>query len=70
MIKGTIEAWLNKDSKPTTKENVFIPKKKLLIERTVFPNWSKKHPNGTPIFSPNGTGLWFGLIEGVKRSKA
>lgn len=66
-----LKQWLNKSTTETTQENEYKPKEKtLLIKKTVFPNWSKKHPDGFPLLSPNGTGVWYGLIEGVKRQNA
>jgi hypothetical protein len=66
MIKGSIDAWLNREVKPSQLENEYTPKRKLALSHTVFPNWSNKFPTGKPIFSPNGTGQWYGLIEGIK----
>ena len=49
-----ITAWLNKDVKPSTLENTFIPLERLKIAKTIYPNGKKQ-------MSLNGVDEWYGL---------
>jgi hypothetical protein len=49
-----ITAWLNKDVKPSTLENTFIPLERLKIAKTIYPNGKKQ-------MSLNGKDEWYGL---------
>ena len=49
-----ISQWLNKDVKPCTLENTFIPLERLKIAKTIYPNGKKQ-------MSLNGKDEWYGL---------
>ena len=51
-----ITQWLNKDVKPSTLENTFIPLNTLKIAKTIYPNGIKR-------MSLNGKDEWYGLSE-------
>ena len=51
-----ISQWLNKDVKPSTAENTFIPLKRLKIAKTIYPDGKKR-------MSLNGKDEWYGLSE-------
>ena len=52
-----ITQWLNKDVKPSTLENTFIPLKQLKIAKTIYPNGKKQ-------MSLNGKDEWYGMQQG------
>ncbi len=49
-----ITAWLNKDVKPSTLENTYVPLNTLKIAKTIYPNGKKQ-------MSLNGKDEWYGL---------
>jgi hypothetical protein len=49
-----ISAWLNKDVKPSTLENTYVPLNTLKIAKTIY-------PNGVKQMSLNGVDEWYGL---------
>ena len=51
-----ISQWLNKDVKPSTAENTFIPLERLKIAKTIYPDGKKR-------MSLNGRDEWYGLSE-------
>ena len=51
-----ISKWLNKDVKPSTLENTFIPLEQLKIAKTIY-------PDGVKRMSLNGKDEWYGLSE-------
>lgn len=51
-----ISQWLNKDVKPSTAENTFIPLNTLKIAKTIYPDGKKR-------MSLNGKDEWYGLSE-------
>ena len=51
-----ISTWLNKDVKPSTAENTFIPLNTLKIAKTIY-------PDGVKRMSLNGKDEWYGLSE-------
>ncbi len=54
-----LKLWLNKSTKPTTKENEYKPKF-VCVATTAY-------PNGKAQFSPNGSGEWYGITETKKK---
>lgn len=59
-MKALIKMFI-KSKKPTNfNMNIYEPKNKLRIKKTVYPNWEKDN-DGTPRLSPNGTGEFYGL---------
>jgi len=54
-----ITAWLNKDVKPSTLENTFIPLERLKIAKTIYPNGKKQ-------MSLNGVDEWYGMQQSKK----
>ena len=52
-----ISQWLNKDVKPSTLENTYIPLNTLKIAKTIYPDGKKR-------MSLNGVDEFYGLQEG------
>jgi len=57
-----ISQWLNKDVKPSTAENTFIPLNTLKIAKTIYPDGKKR-------MSLNGEHEWYGLQVGNMLAK-
>jgi hypothetical protein len=57
-----ITQWLNKDVKPSTLENTYVPLNTLKIAKTIY-------PNGVKQMSLNGVDEWYGLQEGNTLNK-
>ena len=57
-----ISQWLNKDVKPSTAENTFIPLNTLKIAKTIYPDGIKR-------MSLNGVDEWYGLQVGNMLAK-
>ena len=57
-----ISQWLNKDVKPSTTENTYIPLNTLKIAKTIYPDGGKK-------MSLNGEHEWYGLQVGNMLAK-
>jgi hypothetical protein len=57
-----ISTWLNKDVKPSTAENTFIPLNTLKIAKTIYPDGKKR-------MSLNGVDEWYGLSQGKTLNK-
>lgn len=51
-----ISQWLNKDVKPSTAENTYVPLNTLKIAKTIYPDGKKR-------MSLNGKDEWYGLSE-------
>lgn len=49
-----ISQWLNKDVKPSTAENTYIPLNTLKIAKTIYPDGKKR-------MSLNGVDEWYGM---------
>ena len=49
-----ISQWLNKDVKPSTAENTYVPLNTLKIAKTIYPDGIKR-------MSLNGVDEWYGL---------
>ena len=58
-----IKEWLSQGVEATETENTYTPPKKTMVcvARTVYPNEQNE-----PIFSPNGTGEFYGIVETKK----
>ena len=56
MIEQALKIFKTAILKPVENTNVYKPKSKLRIKKTVY-------PNGKPQHSTNGTGEWYGLTE-------
>jgi len=52
-----ISQWLNKDVKPSTLENTYVPLNTLKIAKTIYPDGKKR-------MSLNGVDEWYGMQEG------
>jgi hypothetical protein len=52
-----ISQWLNKDVKPSTAENTYVPLNTLKIAKTIYPDGKKR-------MSLNGVDEWYGMQEG------
>ena len=52
-----ISTWLNKDVKPSTAENTYVPLNTLKIAKTIYPDGIKR-------MSLNGVDEFYGLQEG------
>ena len=52
-----ISQWLNKDVKPSTAENTYVPLNTLKIAKTIYPDGIKR-------MSLNGVDEWYGLQVG------
>ena len=57
-----ISQWLNKDVKPSTLENTYIPLNTLKIAKTIYPDGKKR-------MSLNGKDEWYGMQEGKMLAK-
>lgn len=57
-----ISQWLNKDVKPSTLENTYIPLNTLKIAKTIYPDGKKR-------MSLNGKDEWYGLQVGNMLAK-
>ena len=58
-----ISQWLNKDVKPSTAENTYIPLNTLKIAKTIYPDGIKR-------MSLNGVDEWYGMQEGKNLTKS
>lgn len=58
----SISQWLNKDVKPSTVENTYIPLNTLKIAKTIYPDGIKR-------MSLNGVDEFYGLQEGNTLNK-
>ena len=54
-----ISQWLNKDVKPSTAENTYVPLNTLKIAKTIYPDGIKR-------MSLNGVDEWYGMQMGNK----
>ena len=57
-----ISQWLNKDVKPSTAENTYVPLERLKIAKTIYPDGEKR-------MSLNGEHEWYGLQVGNMLAK-
>jgi hypothetical protein len=57
-----ISQWLNKDVKPSTAENTYVPLNTLKIAKTIYPDGKKR-------MSLNGVDEFYGLQEGNTLNK-
>jgi hypothetical protein len=57
-----ITQWLNKDVKPSTLENTYVPLNTLKIAKTIYPDGIKR-------MSLNGVDEFYGLQEGNTLNK-
>jgi len=57
-----ISQWLNKDVKPSTLENTYVPLNTLKIAKTIYPDGKKR-------MSLNGVDEWYGMQEGKNLTK-
>ena len=58
-----ISQWLNKDVKPSTLENTYVPLNTLKIAKTIYPDGIKR-------MSLNGVDEWYGMQEGKNLIKS
>ena len=57
-----ISQWLNKDVKPSTLENTYVPLNTLKIAKTIYPDGIKR-------MSLNGVDEWYGMQDGKNLTK-
>ena len=57
-----ISTWLNRDVKPSTAENTYVPLNTLKIAKTIYPDGKKR-------MSLNGVDEFYGLQEGNTLNK-